>query len=375
MKIALYHPWIKSKGGAERLLFEYADRSEHDVDIITQFHKGSFEEYETEPIVLSEEDIPDGFVRKGISSGYRILLSDLDIDEYDAFVVSESGIGCLVTLRNYIEPTICYCHTPLRAAHGFYHDYLEEYGFLSRQVFRAAVHSYMMLEGKAWNKFDSVICNSKTTLKSVEEAGLGKKAPKSVIYPGADIEKFKKGNKQKYFLYPSRFKDYKRQEMAIKAFKEFQKQTDEKYRLILAGYPDDEEYLRQLDKPGNDGVEIRTDVSDDELVELYANCTAVLFTAKREDWGIVPVEAMASGKPVIAVDEGGPTESIEDGKNGFLVAAEPEVIASKMLKLIKDSKKYEKMSTNALRRSKEFTWETFTGKLDAEVEESVKQRH
>ncbi len=374
MKIALYHPWIKSKGGAERLLFEYADRSEHDVDIITQFHGGSFEEYGTEPIVLSESDIPRGFVRKGVSAGYRILLSDLDLEEYDALIVSESGIGCLVTLRNHIDPTICYCHTPLRAAHSFYHDYLDQYGFFSRQIFRTAVHSYMLLERQAWNRFDAVICNSQTTLDTVEEAGLGRNVPKSIIYPGADVEQFRNDGKGDYFLYPSRFKKYKRQELAIEAFKEYRERTDKHHRLILAGYPDAETYLDELRGRADDDIEIRTDVSDEEMRELYAESCAVLFTASREDWGIVPVEAMASGKPVIATDEGGPTESIQDGHNGFLVPANAGMIADRMTTLTDDEDIYERMSKKAEERAQEFTWDAFTTKLDAEVEQSVQQR-
>ncbi|MFB6185710.1 MAG: glycosyltransferase [Halobacteriaceae archaeon] len=373
MKLAFYHPWLKSKGGVERLLFEYADRSVHDVDIITHHQEGTFSNYNTEPIELSDTSMPSGFIKKGAFTGYKILLSKLNLSDYDAFLVSESGIGCLVTLRNYINPTICYCHTPLRAAHHFYHDYSQSYDFLSRQIFKIAVHSYLMLERQAWNKFDSIICNSRNTLQTVESAGLARQKPKSVIYPGVDIKKFKNSSKGDYFLYPSRFKEYKRQELAINAFKEFKKEYGGEKRLILAGFPDDKEYLKEIQALADDDIEIKTDINDEELVDLYANSFAVLFTAKKEDWGIIPIEAMASGKPVIAVNEGGPTESIEDGKNGFLVDASAEKIAMSMSKLVKNEEQYEKMSEKAVQRSKEFSWSTFTKKMDREVEKSVNQ--
>ncbi|MCJ7450362.1 MAG: glycosyltransferase [Candidatus Nanohaloarchaeota archaeon QJJ-9] len=369
LDILVYHPWIKGKGGIERVLLEYADKSKHNIDLVTHYKEESFEDYSIEIEALTDKDVPEGFLRKGLKAGYEISSTKLDLEGYDLLLVSEAGIGSLITLRNNSLPTAAYCHTVLRAAHGFKKHYLDKYSLAGSLAYILGSTGYRFLEKIAWRRFDRVVCNSFNTRDKIVEAGLDR-MPLKVVHPGADIGKFKEGEKGDYFFYPSRFKGYKRQELAVEAFEEFNQQ-DEDYRLVLAGFPDDEGYLRKVEKKARGtGVEVKEDISDEELVELYSNCLGVLFTAKDEDWGIVPIEAMASGKPVVAVNEGGPTESITHGETGFLTDSEPEKIASEMEKLLDDNL-YDKMSKNCKERAEKFTWESFAEKLDGEVEQLV----
>ncbi len=367
--VALYHPWIRSKGGAERLIMEYSKASKHNIDVYTHYQEQSFEEYPKDIHALTDKEVPKGFLNKGFSAFREIMSDKLPLENYDALLVSETGIGSLIALKNNEIPTLCYCHTLLRPAHKLYDYYLNKYSSIGSIPFRIAVQVYKFLESRAWLNFDRVVCNSRNTLKHVEKSGLSGKKPLRVINPGADLEKFTEGETGNYLLYPSRFKRYKRQELAIDAFKEFKDRTGKDFRLVLAGFPDEEDYLEELKlKIRSEDVMIEENLTDAELSELMSNCFAVLFTAKEEDWGIVPVEAMASGKPVISVNEGGPMESIKDWETGFLARADAGDLASKIEKLTEDMELYREMCEKALEHSKKYSWNNFAKQLDSEVD-------
>ncbi len=372
MKVLFYQPWMKSKGGIERLVLEYAERSDHDVTVVTHYLEEGFEDYSAEIISLTDKKVPEGFLKRGLFSAPRIMKEKLDLDEYDVLLVSEAGLGSFITFRNHSIPVICYCHTPLRAAHQFYSFYKDRYGFFGKKLFTVAASIYRFFEKRAWKHFDHVVANSGNTSSNILEAGLKSEKNISVVHPGADTSNFAKEEDEKYFFYPSRYKQYKRHLLAIEAFNKFNKKIGG-YKLVLAGFPDDEEYLSEVKKAAGENVEVLSNVSDSKLRDLYSGCTGVLFTAKNEDWGIVPVEAMASGKPVVAVDEGGPTESVVEGETGFLVPDNSDGIAEKMVELISDSERYEEMCLNCLERAEKFSWNAFVEKLDSELEKKVKE--
>ena len=105
-------------------------------------------------------------------------------------------------------------------------------------------------------------------------------------------------------------------------------------RLIIAGAVDEKsrEYVNGLRaRAAGLPITFEEGPSDERLIELYQEATALLFTAPNEDWGIVPLEAMASGTPVIAVASGGPCESVVHGETGWLLPARPKAFADQML--------------------------------------------
>ncbi|HVA83096.1 MAG TPA: glycosyltransferase, partial [Candidatus Aquilonibacter sp.] len=112
--------------------------------------------------------------------------------------------------------------------------------------------------------------------------------------------------------------------------------------------------------------------SDAEVRKLYANSTAVLFAAINEDFGIVPIEAMASEKVLISVNEGGPRETVVNGKTGFLVES-PEEMAEKMKFVVEHKALAEKMGKEARKRVEEkYTWPAFFKKFDRMAKEVSK---
>ena len=128
------------------------------------------------------------------------------------------------------------------------------------------------------------------------------------MYPPTDIEDFGnvKTKNKGYFFYPSRINNPKRQDLLIKAWKEFIKKHS-KEKLIIAGSLENENYFNKIRKLAGEtkNVEIKTNLSQKELLILYKECKAVIFVPFMEDFGIVPFEALSLGKPLIAVDKGG----------------------------------------------------------------------
>ena len=197
-----------------------------------------------------------------------------------------------------------------------------------------------------------------------------------VLYPGVDAAAIQPTfGHERYFLYAGRIKWTKNVELAIDAFRAFRAAAADagEWRLVIAGGVDaaSAEYETALRRrAGSDGgVSFVMNPSDGELDALYAKCCALVFPSLNEDWGIVPLEAMAHGKPVLAVNRGGPTESVLDGDTGFLLAPTAEAFASRMVGLARDPEQGREMGARAARRARQYSWEGFVARLDGSLEQ------
>jgi len=149
-----------------------------------------------------------------------------------------------------------------------------------------------------------------------------------------------------------------------------------RFRLIIAGAVDkkSQPYLARLreEAKGRHDVEFVVSPTDQILHRLYADCYAVLFPAFNEDWGLAPLEANGFGKPVIASNRGGPTESQVDGETGFLVPAEPEPFARAMAVLAADEPLARAMGRAGRERARRYDWSHFVSRIDDVVGEVAK---
>jgi len=198
-----------------------------------------------------------------------------------------------------------------------------------------------------------------------------------VLYPSINVFSYYNLGFEKYFLYVSRMNKAKRQDFAVKAFEIFY-QKNKDFSLILAfPTPDDSEsidyfnsikrYIEEKHLP----VEFRIDLKNDEIISLYAKCYACLFCARDEDFGLVPLEGMASFKPVISVNEGGPKETILDNITGFLVNNEIEM-AEKMDLLANNPDLAKSMGENGRKHvEKNFDDKIFVEKFKKIVKEKL----
>lgn len=361
MKVAIFHPYLKEKGGAEKVVLETAKGLDAETRVFTLNYESedTFQEFQEINITEIFGLDPKGFVRKGLTFTLGSLLSKIDWD-YDKLIVSETGLSSFITFRN--KNAICYCHTPLRIFIPEFADtYKEELPGIIRPFYGFMKSVFNRLEKHFWKNYHGVIANSETTKKRIISKDLVEEV--SVINPGAKIDR-EKGSYEKYFFYPSRFRQYKRQDFAIKAF---QKANPKGFKLILAGSGQDPEYIEELKEMADEKVEIKTDVPDEAWQKLYQNCYTVLFCAENEDWGIIPIEAGSYSKPVISVNEGGPTESIIDGETGFLVDNE-EKMAEKIRQLAENPDKVRDIGGKAREHSKKYSWSNFVRQLSEKLD-------
>ena len=325
-KIALFHPWIKSRGGSEKSVLEILKSRKYDVELYTWIYEESktFEEFKKFKINVLAPKI----LRK-VSRTYLLkslflpisLFSKIPLKKYEYFLISTSGVAEFITFRNYKpKKTYGYIYTPLRAASkdivnwNFQNRYKN---FLSRFFYLIAVKFYKILEQIAWKRIDKAIFISELSLERARIKGLLKNKKTEIIYPPVNVEKFNKlkTNEGNYFLYVSRFNKPKRQDVLLKSWKIFSKNHPQ-YKLVLAGNIENEKYFNEVKKLANEtkNVEIKTNLNEIEIMNLYANCLAVVFVPFIEDFGIVPFEALATGKSLIAVDRGGYVQLINKNK-------------------------------------------------------------
>ncbi len=373
MRLAVYHPWLKEKGGAEKVVLELARRSSHNVTVLTKYYEPDetfpgFEDIDVH--VLGKNKEPKGFIDRLLRFELGAIFTKIPLNDFDALLVSTSGVGTSITIRNHSIPTISYTHTPLRTAlPEFRASYRKDVSLPMKPVYELAVEFFSRLENISYRFFDHVIANSKNTKGRVLERKLASEEDISVVNPGADVENNEPGSYENYFLYPTRFRRYKRQDLVIDAFN----QTNlDNFKLILAGSNQEEDYVEELKQKAGENIQIETDVSEERWSELYENAYTVLFAAENEDWGIVPVEAGSYGKPVISVNEGGPKESVKDGETGFLVDSTPEAFAEKMRYLVNNPEKTEEMGKKAREESKKYSWEKFAQQIDTLTDETFK---
>ena len=382
MRIALYHAWIYSKGGGERVILELLKRSRHEIKVYTNHYSpsGTYPELAKYNIQVLNPFPIRGELFRGLS--FSLLAAMTKIPEpYDVLAISTGGIAEFIAFANHDKPVLAYVHTPLRAAHdpGIYNEKVKSKSQLSRFIYDTSIAAYKAFETQAWNHISYALCNSETTRSRLLSAGLIAKSRTSVLHPGADTSKFKPGRQGKYFFYPSRFSYYKRQDLAIKAFLEFKRQNPRsQFSLILAGgvNPEQKPYLEKLKSlaKGRKDIEILADLPDKEWLSLYSNCYAALFCAINEDWGIIPIEAAAAAKPVISVDEGGPRESIVPGKSGLLVRANPKAIARAMGKLAKSPALARQMGSFGLKEARKYSWKKFVREFDNAIDAVAKEK-
>ena len=214
------------------------------------------------------------------------------------------------------KPNMWYVHAPIREIWDLYRYTREKtVPWFARNAFDLWVRYNRYLNRKYLRHVNRIVCNSENTKMRVAKY---LKRGAVVINPPVDTGKFHFGRTGEYWLSVNRLITHKRVDLQMRAFEQM---PDE--RLVVVGSYEKSRHFRRYAgyvkgiKPSN--AEILHWVGFDDLVELYANCKGFITTSKDEDFGLTPVEAMASGKPVIAPNEGGYRESVVDGVTGRLI--------------------------------------------------------
>lgn len=373
MKIALVHDYLKEYGGAERVL-EVLRETWPEAPIYTLVylpkflgpHQQRIKNWDVRPIIPSW--FP--FLEKMISPlrlVAPILFSRLDLSNFDIVIVSATGAYNPNLIKTKPGAHICYCHTPPRYLYGLPTAREWKKHWWIRIPSEIANHFLRMVDFKSAQNVDFFIANSKNTAGRIKKFY---RKDSTVIYPPIEIKKIlalskKTMNKQKrtYFLAGGRLARAKRIDLAISACTRLNLSL-KVFGKAFAGY---KEELKQIAGPT---VEFVGEVNDEELIDLYANCRAFLFCNLEEDFGMIPVEVMAAGRPVIALRSGGVVESVVEGKTGIFFE-EPTV--DSLVGAIKDFEKIEGKikPEDCQKQAEKFSKEKFKEKIAKLVEENA----
>jgi glycosyltransferase involved in cell wall biosynthesis len=309
-KIALVHYWLTGMRGGEKVV-ESICNVYPDIDIFTLvYNKDKISDK------INSHKITTSFIQKipFAKKKYRnylplmpVAIEQFDLSDYDIVISSESGIAKGVITRPE-TCHVCYVHTPMRYLWNMYFDYLrdERPGFLKKNFIRYYFNYLRLWDFSSASRVNYFMCNSDNVRKRVLKY-YNREA--EVIYPPVDVDKFRyTENKEDYYLIVSQLVSYKKVDLAIEAFNELGS------RLVIVGEGPEMSRLKKLAK-GN--IEFAGWQPGDSLIDYYANAKAFVFPGE-EDFGITPVEAQASGTPVIGFGKGGLTETVIDKKTGIL---------------------------------------------------------
>ncbi len=373
MKIAMYYPWVYLKAGPERTMIELIRRSRHDWTIFTSHYdrEGTFPEFKQMDLVELKRVSVKRRYGAVIKAATRIASTKLDLASYDALVISCDGLGSLINFRNAAKPIACLCFTPLRAVYdeAYRERHLKKYRRL-KPLCLAFEALYRMVDRPAWKRYSHVFCISETVKKRVLRGRLCNPQDISIAYPGIDGDEIAYcDTREPFFFLPGRIMWTKNIELGVEAFLKCKGSDTNGHKLVIAGMVDhkSQPYFQRLQQMagGRSDIDFVQDPTDDQMRQLYKTCYATLFTAFNEDWGLTPIEGMMRGKPVIAVNRGGPTETVVHNETGLLAPADSDAFCDAMTQLIADPDRVESMGKKAVERAKRFTWTTFVDHVDS----------
>jgi glycosyltransferase involved in cell wall biosynthesis len=338
MRVALYHPWVYLRSGVERWMVELVTRSRHDWTVYTHHHEpdATYPEVAGLRVVTLQ---PEVSVRRSLGplvhAAATLARTRLPDDGTQALLVSSEGLGDLVALRSRV-PVAAYCHTPLKILHDPAAAALVRQSPLRRAALGTIGPAFEAVDRAAWRRYRHVLVNSTETLGRVRSAGLVPGGPLEVLEPGVDAywgEGPLVHDRRPVLLYAGRIMWQKDVELAIEAVR----LLGDRVRLVVAGMVDEKSrpYLAALrERARGLPVDFELAPSDERLRALYREATALLFTPRNEDFGMVVLEAMAAGTPVLAVDAGGPRSTVQHGVTGWLLPSSAEAFAAQVRALL-----------------------------------------
>jgi len=297
MRVAMVHYWLLKRRGGEKVL-EALCRMLPDADIFTLFcDRASLSpELQKHKITASFLDPARRWYRELLPL-MPMALESFDLRGYDLVLSSESGPAKGVITRSDTRH-ICYCHTPMRYLWDLYPAYRNEWtrSSINRWLMTPLTHYLRLWDFASAARVDRFVANSRNVQQRIRKIY---RRESDVVHPPVDVESFYWKPAGGYFLVVSELVPYKRIDQAVRVC------SASGRKLIVAG--EGPEY-RRLRRIAAANVEFAGRVSDGDLRELYARSRALLLPGE-EDFGITPVEALASGKPVIALGRGGVLET------------------------------------------------------------------
>ncbi len=308
IKIALVHDHLAQDGGAEQVVITLKEMFPQAPIFTLIFDKRHTNDF------FANQDIRTSFLQKiplGVSR-YQWYLSLMplatenhNLMDYDVVISSASSFAKgILTRPDSIH--ICYCHTPTRFLWTDTYSYIKELKVnpIVKTVLPLTLRKLRQWDQLAADRVDHFVANSVTVKNRIKKYY---SRDSRVIYPPVEVEKFFiSDSPKKYYLAGGRLVSYKKIDLAVRAFSRLG------VPLKIFGVGPEMKSLKKIAKPN---VQFLGKIDEDRKKRLFADCIAYL-NPQEEDFGITAVEAMASGRPVIAYRAGGATETVREGLSG-----------------------------------------------------------
>ena len=359
MKVAIVCDWLTNVGGAEKVLLRIHKLFPEAPIYTSQYNPSKIDWFK-------DADVRTGWLQKFPVGMRRFLgplrqryFSHLDLKEYDLVISVTGAEAKAVKVPNGIH--VSYCHVPTQYYWQMYESYMKNPGFgilnpLVRFFFWLLVKPLRKADLKAARRVDYFVTISEYA-KGLISKYYGKDSV--IVHPPVEINNFKiSKNIKDYYIVTSRQVNWKRIDLAVKACMMTQR------KLVVIGEGPEHKKLVKMAK-GSGLVEFLPLMKKEELAKYLAGAKGYLFPSM-EPFGIAPVEALASGVPVIAFKEGGATDYVLEGKNGILFEEQTAVsLAEAILKFEKMKIKREKIPETAKKFSE--------ARFDKEILDFVKK--
>lgn len=308
VKVALVHDWLTNMGGAERVVINFKEIYKDSPIYTTLYNPEKLDDE------LKNTDVRTSFLQneKNLKKGHQSLLpfmpmafESFDLNEYDVVLSSSSSCAKgVVTNPNSMH--VCYCHTPMRYSWEFYYEYANNWDMkkIKKNMLKYFINYIRVWDNVSSNRVDYFIANSQNVARRIWKHY---RRESVVIHPPVRCKLFNISDiDEDYFLILSRLVPYKKVDLAVKAFNELG------LPLVVIG---DGVERQKLESMAKDNIKFLGRQPDSVIKEYYSKCRAFLFPGD-EDFGITPLEAQASGRPVIAFGKGGALETVVENESG-----------------------------------------------------------
>jgi glycosyltransferase involved in cell wall biosynthesis len=311
-RVAIIHYWLVTMRGGERVLERLLSLFPQ-ADIFTHVYNPAAVSQ-----IISSRRVRTTFIDRlpGARRHYQkylplmpMALEELDLAGYDLVISCEAGPAKgVITAPGSLH--VCYCHSPMRYLWDHYHDYRGAAGRFGRLVMPWLYHDLRTWDAASAARVDRIVANSGFVQQRIHKFW---RRESIVVHPPVDTSLFHPVDEPSgRWLWVGQMTPYKRADLAVDAFNLLG------LPLLMVGDGPQAGALRRRAGPN---ITIVPRLDFDALRAAYASCRALVFTPE-EDFGMVPVEAMASGRPVLAYGRGGAIETVEAGRTGAFFGAQ-----------------------------------------------------
>lgn len=359
-KVCIVHDWLTNMGGAEEVVLALAEAfpgapiytSTYDPQKMPKFNKLDVRTTRLQNMPKALRKLHKFFPMLRVRA-----FQELDLSEFDIIISSSSAEAKQVRKTRDDQVHICYCHTPIRYYWSHYRDYKKDPGFgklnwLVRLAMPLMVPPLKRADYEAAQAVDLFLANSEEVKNRIDKYY---HKPATVLHPSVDTKRFSpERDRQDYFVTLCRQVPYKRVDLAVKAC------TELGVPLRVYGNGSEHQKLVEMAGPSIEFFTDRNGNASNEAVEKSLNNAKGFIYPAEEDFGIVQVEALAAGAPVIGYAKGGTLDIVKDGETGVLFH---EQTVESIVQAIKKSEKIRFFPSKLARTAKRFDKGLFITKI------------